>query len=176
MNPNNGRRNWRNTIFSSFLSILVATLLASTSCSRTPNQTTWQYSEFIQAVEQNKVESISIKSDRSQATFTTQDGETVLVNLPNEPMLIEILEENNVDISVIPADENGRINVLSGLLVVSWLSSLFWVWVLIDCATKEPRQGNTKIAWLLIILFANFVGALIYFLVRRPQRRREFGE
>jgi hypothetical protein len=32
------------------------------------------------------------------------------------------------------------------------LGSLFWVWMLIDCASKESNEGNTKIVWILIIV------------------------
>ncbi len=55
------------------------------------------------------------------------------------------------------------------------LSSLYWLWMLVDCITKESIEGNTKIAWLLIILFTHLLGALIYYLVRRPQRLKELG-
>ena len=51
----------------------------------------------------------------------------------------------------------------------------FWIWMLIDCATKEPSQGNDKIVRILVIVFLQWIGALIYFLVRRPQRKQEFG-
>jgi ABC-type multidrug transport system fused ATPase/permease subunit len=50
---------------------------------------------------------------------------------------------------------------------------VFWLWMLVDCATKESNEGNTKVVWILIILFANFVGAVVYLLVRRPQRYAE---
>ncbi len=46
----------------------------------------------------------------------------------------------------------------------------FWIWVLIDCLTKEPSEGNEKIIWVLVIVFLQAIGALIYFLIRRPQR------
>jgi len=46
----------------------------------------------------------------------------------------------------------------------------FWIWMLIDCATKEPSAGNDKIVWLLIIVFTHIVGALIYYFVRRRPR------
>jgi hypothetical protein len=42
--------------------------------------------------------------------------------------------------------------------------------MLVDCATNESDQDNTKIVWILIIPFANIVGALVYFAVRRPRR------
>jgi hypothetical protein len=47
--------------------------------------------------------------------------------------------------------------------------------VLVDCATKETDQGNTKIVWILIIVFTHWLGALIYLLARRPQRLKELG-
>ncbi len=53
--------------------------------------------------------------------------------------------------------------------------TVLWVWMIIDCATKEPSEGNDKLIWLLIILLTHLLGALIYLLVRRPQRIREFG-
>jgi len=47
----------------------------------------------------------------------------------------------------------------------------FWIWMLIDCATKEPSAGNDKIVWILIIVFTHIVGALVYYFVRRRPRR-----
>ncbi len=53
--------------------------------------------------------------------------------------------------------------------------TVFWVWMLIECATKETDQGNTKLVWILIIVFTHLIGAFIYLLVRRPQRIAELG-
>jgi hypothetical protein len=47
--------------------------------------------------------------------------------------------------------------------------------MLIDCATKEPSTGNDKVVWILVIALTGWIGALIYLLVRRPKRVREFG-
>jgi uncharacterized membrane-anchored protein len=52
---------------------------------------------------------------------------------------------------------------------------LFWIWMVIDCATKEPSEGNDKIIWILVIIFLNWLGALIYFFARRPTRIRMHG-
>ncbi len=57
------------------------------------------------------------------------------------------------------------------LLLPAVLSGfLFWLWMLVDCATKESDQGNTKIVWIIIIVFTNIAGAAIYYFVRRPER------
>lgn len=49
----------------------------------------------------------------------------------------------------------------------------FWFWALIDCLTKEKSTGNEKIVWLLVIFALNIIGALGYFIIRRPQRKLE---
>jgi len=53
------------------------------------------------------------------------------------------------------------------------LGAIFWVWMLVDCATKEPDEGNGKVVWTLIIVFTHVIGAALYFFVRRPRRRAE---
>ena len=71
----------------------------------------------------------------------------------------------------------GFFGLLFGLAVFSLgvLVTIFWIWMLVDCATKETSQGNDKLIWILIILFTHFLGAALYFFVRRPNRRRELG-
>lgn len=56
------------------------------------------------------------------------------------------------------------------------LGTIFWIWMLIDCAKNEPREGNDRILWVLIIALTHFVGALIYYFARRPERIREHGD
>jgi hypothetical protein len=58
-----------------------------------------------------------------------------------------------------------------GLLAL--VGFLFWLRALVDCATQESNEGNTKVVWVIIIVCANIVGAVVYWLVRRPQRYAE---
>lgn len=46
----------------------------------------------------------------------------------------------------------------------------FWIWMLIDCLKYEPPEGNDKLVWVFVILFINWLGALIYYFVRRRHR------
>lgn len=64
-----------------------------------------------------------------------------------------------------------------GLLVIAIgiLGTIFWIWMIVDCATNEPQGDNNKIVWILIIVLTHFVGAAIYFFARRPERRRTLG-
>ena len=53
--------------------------------------------------------------------------------------------------------------------------TVVWIWALIDCVTKESDEGNNRLIWVLVIVFTHLIGAIIYFLVRRPQRLKELG-
>lgn len=64
---------------------------------------------------------------------------------------------------------------IGAAFVIAILAFVFWIWMLVDCATKEPSQGNDKVVWLLVIVLLHGLGALIYFFARRPQRIRQFG-
>ncbi|MEP0978286.1 MULTISPECIES: PLD nuclease N-terminal domain-containing protein [Cyanophyceae] len=154
-------------------------MLIVTACVGRPPSTTWSYNQFVQAVEQSQVEAVNLDSGRSQAIAHTKDGETVLVELPNDPDLVNLLDQQGVTITVAPQSTQFDPLAIAFPVAIGFfalLGFLFWLWVLIDCATHESSDGNTKIVWVLIILFANGIGALIYFFFRRPQRRRKLGQ
>jgi len=49
------------------------------------------------------------------------------------------------------------------------LAMAFWIWMLIHAVTNSGLGDGEKIAWVLVILFLHFLGALIYFAVGRPK-------
>jgi hypothetical protein len=55
--------------------------------------------------------------------------------------------------------------VLLILLIGSFgiLSTLFWVWMIIDCIRNDRLGGTEKIIWAVVIALTHFIGALIYF-------------
>jgi hypothetical protein len=55
------------------------------------------------------------------------------------------------------------------IALVAFFGFIFWLWMLVECVTKESDQGNTKIVWVIIIIFTNLVGAVLYFLIQRPK-------
>jgi sterol desaturase/sphingolipid hydroxylase (fatty acid hydroxylase superfamily) len=65
--------------------------------------------------------------------------------------------------------------LMRGMNGIMILAAIFWIWVLVDCLTKEPAEGNDRIAWLLVILLAPFIGALLYYFIRRPERIKAVG-
>ena len=60
--------------------------------------------------------------------------------------------------------------------LVALVGTVFWIWMLVDCAMNEKNEGNDKIVWIIIILLTHLLGAIIYYLVRRPQRKAELGK
>ncbi len=122
-------KRWRNAGLYALLAIVVIAL-ASTFFDKQPAPgATWRYSQFVQEVQNNKVEKVSISADRSIARAQLQDGTYVRVNLPSDPELINILIKNNVDISVLPQqDESFWLRTLSGLFFpVLLLVGLFFL-------------------------------------------------
>nr|WP_199314088.1 ATP-dependent zinc metalloprotease FtsH3 [Leptolyngbya sp. FACHB-671] len=102
------------------LLVVVVLFLATALFDRQPQtRETWRYSpQFINEVQAGRVEKVIISSDRSKAQVTAQDGSKIMVNLPNDPELLNILTENDVDISVSPqTDDRVWVRVLSTLLI-----------------------------------------------------------
>ena len=61
------------------------------------------------------------------------------------------------------------------MLALGLLGTIFWIWMLVDCALNEPGDGVNKVVWILIILFTHFIGALLYFIFRRCNREARPG-
>ena len=60
--------------------------------------------------------------------------------------------------------------VLIFLLVVG--SFVFWVWMLVDCVRRDYKKNDEKLIWVLIIVFAQIIGAIIYyFVIKRKDKK-----
>lgn len=65
----------------------------------------------------------------------------------------------------------------AGVLFVFWLfiialslaATVFWIAELIDACRREFPDPNTKIIWILVLIFSHGIGALVYFFVGKPQ-------
>ena len=100
-------KRWRNAGLYALLAIVVIALATAFFDKQPQTRETWKYSTFIQEVGNNQVERVSLSADRSKALVTAEDGAKIMVNLPPDPGLIDILSENNVDISVMPQSDEG---------------------------------------------------------------------
>jgi len=52
------------------------------------------------------------------------------------------------------------------LLVI--LLFIFWIWAIIDCLTSRLTTAE-KLFWIIIILFLNIIGALLYFIFSKSR-------
>ena len=75
------------------------------------------------------------------------------------------------------AQTTGAPEVVGGILsmvLILWVlaiaATVFWVWMLIDALTEE-RTTEQKLLWFLVVFLLHFVGALVYFIVRKSGRR-----
>lgn len=107
-------KRWRNAGLYALLAIVVIALATAFFDQQPQPRDTWRYSQFIQEVEKNKIESgtlnvpkVSISADRTKALATIADGTKVIVNLPPDPNLINTLTENKVNIEVVPQGDDG---------------------------------------------------------------------
>ncbi|AUC22975.1 hypothetical protein BTO15_13130 [Polaribacter sejongensis] len=55
------------------------------------------------------------------------------------------------------------------IFIVLFLGILPTIIALVDIL-KNEFKGNNKIVWVLVVLFANFFGAILYFLIGREQK------
>jgi len=139
------------------------------------------YAELSAKIQDKQVKRAQISEDRIKGELT--NGQTFRAEVSNpvqQSDVVEALRSSDASITFVQSDKQGLFALLNGLttgvvpavlvLVVSALLLAFWVWMIIDCALKEPA-GPDKIVWILIILLANALGAAIYFVVRRNGRR-----
>ena len=66
------------------------------------------------------------------------------------------------------------IGFLIFLLVFVVAILAFWIWMLVDCVQREfpPQEQNSKIVWILVIVLAGWIGALIYYFVVKKAKPR----
>ena len=62
------------------------------------------------------------------------------------------------------------------MAILTLAGGVLWVWMLIDCLTKEPSEGNDKLIWAMVIIFLSVLGAVLYYLIRRPERIKIHGQ
>jgi hypothetical protein len=72
-----------------------------------------------------------------------------------------------------PGDLGGLLVVLMILAVVIPIAIglfVFWIWMLISAVQNKGLTEGEKIAWVVVIVFIHWLGALIYFFVGHPKR------
>lgn len=61
------------------------------------------------------------------------------------------------------------------MMLIALAAGLFWLWMIVDCLQRSdrgfPSKGaNDKLIWVLVLIFANFLGAILYYLLVKAKR------
>jgi len=54
-------------------------------------------------------------------------------------------------------------------VLLALATSIFWIWMLIDCLMSS-LPSTEKLIWVLVIVFLHILGALLYFFIGRAGR------
>lgn len=54
---------------------------------------------------------------------------------------------------------------IGGFIILGVLGTILWIWMLVDCAKREFKNENDKLLWILVIVLASTVGAIVYYFV-----------
>ena len=61
----------------------------------------------------------------------------------------------------------GMAGMMVVFAIIALLASIFWVWMLVDVLTSN-MESTDKILWFLVVFFLHLIGAIIYYVVKRP--------
>ncbi|MEK6914918.1 MAG: PLDc N-terminal domain-containing protein [Nanoarchaeota archaeon] len=53
------------------------------------------------------------------------------------------------------------------MAIVALIALVFWIWMLVDCSKRKFKNNVEKIVWIVAIVLAGWVGALVYLIVIR---------
>jgi len=60
--------------------------------------------------------------------------------------------------------------LLAVLIPIALVLCVFWIWMLISAVQNQGLTEGEKIAWVLVIVFVHWLGALLYFFIGHPKR------
>lgn len=78
-------------------------------------------------------------------------------------------------------DFNGvfQFGIVLGIILVFIIVALsvfvfvFWILMLIDCLKRKYKENLDKIVWVIVIVFTQIIGALIYYFVVKVKDKKK---
>ena len=58
------------------------------------------------------------------------------------------------------------------IIALAILSFIFWIFMIIDVANRKFKSENDKIVWILVVILAGIIGALIYYFVIKKSDKK----
>ena len=98
---------------------------------------------------------------------------TILMFMLTLVLASSTLAECTLNGEVVPCDQMWEeiwwIFPLIGIgLIIGALFMAFWIWMLVDCATRE---FNDKVVWIIVLMFAGIIGAIVYYFVIKKKNK-----
>jgi hypothetical protein len=65
----------------------------------------------------------------------------------------------------------GLPEIFIGIILFSLASVVIWIMALVDALQNKRLEGNDKIMWVLLIVFLQFLGAILYYCLAPREKR-----
>jgi cell division protease FtsH len=137
LNNTPGGKFYRNMGFYLLFLIIVVSLVTSFMQQEIPPQA-FTYTEFIDLVKGNEVESVTIMDKNILGHL--KDGTNFTTYAPEDPQLIEILRNQNVNIDAKPPTEPSWWSRILGSLLPTALLIIVWIFLL-----QQFQGGGSKV-------------------------------
>ena len=59
------------------------------------------------------------------------------------------------------------------MAAVSILALIFWIFMLVDVVKRKFPQENDRIVWILVVVLAGFIGAIVYYFVVKAKDKKK---
>ena len=64
---------------------------------------------------------------------------------------------------------SGGVALITLAILVTVVPTVFWIVEIVDVVRRDFNDDNTKIIWLLVVIFGHLIGALVYYFVGKNQ-------
>jgi len=59
------------------------------------------------------------------------------------------------------------------MMLINLLGIALWIWMIIDVAKRDFEKENDKMLWILVVVLAGWIGALIYYFTIKRKEDKE---
>jgi hypothetical protein len=57
-------------------------------------------------------------------------------------------------------------------MIIAILGTIFWIFMIVDVAQRKFRNESDKVLWILIVVLAGLIGAIIYYFVVKRKNKK----
>jgi len=68
-------------------------------------------------------------------------------------------------------DFSSVIPLIISHILVAMVGLAFMIYMLVDCAARKFNENSQKVIWILVIIFLNVVGAIVYYYIHGQNPR-----